>query len=154
MILYLDASALVKRYVAERGSEEVRTLVAQTGITGTALISRAEVSAALGKAARMHVLSPEAALACLQAFHRQWPDLVRVQITELVVSRVDALAWEHSLRGYDAVHLAAALVWAEAMGEPTTLATFDLALWQAARRAGLTPFPAGLPELLQRWKTG
>jgi prevent-host-death family protein len=32
-------------------------------------------------------------------------DLVRVPVTEALVSRAEALAWDHGLRGYDAVQL-------------------------------------------------
>jgi predicted nucleic acid-binding protein len=47
MIAYLDASALVERYVAERGSTEVATLLREAEAVGTALITLAEVGAAL-----------------------------------------------------------------------------------------------------------
>ena len=110
MILYLDASALVKRYVAEIGSDAVNEAIGRAEATGTSLISRAEVGAALAKTVRMGILTQEEAWEALRAFRREWPDLVRVQITEWVVARADDLAWEHGLRGYDAVHLAAALV--------------------------------------------
>ena len=50
MILYLDASALVKRYVDEPGSPDVREAIARAEVAGTALISRAEVAAALARA--------------------------------------------------------------------------------------------------------
>jgi len=49
MIAYLDASALVKRYVSETGSQAVNSLIAEANIVGTAVISRAEVSAGLSK---------------------------------------------------------------------------------------------------------
>jgi len=114
-------------------------------VTGTALISRAEVGAALAKAVRVGVLTREGARETLRVFRREWPDLVRVQVTEWVVARADALAWEHGLRGYGAVHLAAALVWQDALGERVTLAAFDRHLWQAAQAEGLAVFPADLP---------
>lgn len=47
MILYLDASALVKRYVAEIGSAELSRMLSRAATVGTAVISRAEVAAAL-----------------------------------------------------------------------------------------------------------
>ena len=56
MILYLDASALVKRYVKERGSQEVIALTAAAGAVATSLVSRAEVAAALARAVRLGVL--------------------------------------------------------------------------------------------------
>jgi predicted nucleic acid-binding protein len=152
MILYLDASALVKRYVAEPVSAEVSEAIARAEVAGTALVSRAEVAAALAKAVRVGTLTQGDASACLQVFRNEWPDLVRVQVTEIVVACADILAWEHNLRGYDAVHLAAASLWQEAIGEPVIMATFDRRLWSAADRVGLVPYPADLPALLEAWK--
>jgi predicted nucleic acid-binding protein len=152
MILYLDASALVKRYVTESGSTEVSEAISEAEVIGTALISRAEVAAALAKAVRMDALTREEALASLQVFRNEWPDLVRVQVTEILIARADALAWEYGLRGYDAVHLAAASLWQDAMREQVILSTFDRRLWAAARRAGLACHPADLPALLDAWK--
>lgn len=145
MILYLDASALVKRYVSERGSEEVATVIAAAAAAGTAVITRAETAAALAKAIRVGALTQDGAAAALMRFQDEWPRLVRLQVTESLIARAAALAWTHGLRGYDAVHLAAAILWQEAMGQPVTLATFDRALWQVAEQAGLTPFPGRMP---------
>ena len=152
MILYLDASALVKRYVAELGSPEVSAAISRARVTGTALISRAEVEAALAKAVRLQALTQEEGLASLQVFRNEWPDLVRVQVTELVVAQAGKLAWDHGLRGYDAVHLAAASAWQGALGERVTLATFDKHLWAAAESVGLESYPADLPAMLETWK--
>jgi hypothetical protein len=55
------------------------------------------------------------------------------------------LAWEHGLRGYDAVQLASALTWQESVGEQIVLATFDQRLWDAAKRTGLKAWPEELP---------
>ena len=141
MNLYLDASALVKRYVAEAGSAQVGQIIAQANVVGTALISRAEVSAALGKAVRIGVLTPQQAAAALQVFRAEWGSFVRIQLTESVIARADDLAWSRGLRGYDAVHLAAALFWQDALAEPVTVATFDRQLWQTAGADGLIPWP-------------
>ncbi len=152
MILYLDASALVKHYVAEPGSLEVNRAISQAEVVGTALISRAEVVAALAKATRSGALTHEEAARSLQVFREEWPDLVRILITEFVIARADAFAWEHGLRGYDAVHLAAASVWQDMLDEPVTLATFDRRLWTAAGQVGLIPYPADLSAMLEGWK--
>lgn len=146
MILYLDASALVKQYVAEAGSAEVNEAITQAEVVGTALISRVEVAAALVKAVRMGALSPEDARHSLATFREEWPGLVRVQATETLVALADAMAWEYGLRGYNAVHLAAASVLQEIVGEPVTLMTFDRRLWTAARAAGFAVYPEGLAD--------
>jgi predicted nucleic acid-binding protein len=154
MILYLDASALVKEFVEERGADEVLAVVARATMIGTALISRAEVAAALGKAVRMGVVNREDGFANLQAFRDEWFDLVRLDITEELVTRADEYAWHFGLRGYDAVHLATAAIWQDTLGQPVTLVTFDKPLWEAAKRAGLTAYPPDLPALLAAWRPG
>jgi predicted nucleic acid-binding protein len=145
MILYLDASALVKRYVAEAGSQAVSSLITKADVIGTAAISRAEVSAALGKAIRMKALKYDEAASALQVFNADWDNLARLQITEVLVARAAAIAWDHGLRGYDAVHLASAVFWQEMMGEPVVLATFDRQLWHGASTAGLSVWPEREP---------
>lgn len=150
MILYLDSSALVKRYVVESGSPEVVQAIAQADTTGTVVIARAEVVAAFAKAVRMAALTQDEAQICLQRFRRDWPHLVRTRVTEATVGRADQLAWQYQLRGYDAVHLAAALLWQDALGEVVTMATYDLKLWQAAAQSGLLPFPSDLPSQLKQ----
>lgn len=145
MIAYLDASALVKRYVAEAGSAEVVELIDQAEAVGTAVISRAEVAAALAKASRIQVLLRAEAVSALKVFNSDWENLVRLQMTEGLVSRAASLAWDYGLRGYDAVHLAAALFWQDMLGEPVVTASFDRQLWEAARAAGLTAWPESLP---------
>lgn len=144
MIVYLDASALVKRYVAESGSSEVDELIAQASVVGTAVISRAETAAALAKAVRMGVLTRGEAETALQVFYTQWTDLVRLQLTELILAQAGALAWDYGLRACDAVHLATARFWQSSLSEAVTLATFDLQLWEAGAAAGLVAWPQDL----------
>ncbi len=145
MIVYLDASALVKRYVAEVGSDDVDALIERATVVGTAILSRAEVAAALAKASRMKVLPHREAEVALRAFGEEWASLVRVQMTEVLAARAGALAWDHGLRGYDAVHLAAANFWQDMLGEEVTVATYDHQLWDASRATGLGAWPERLP---------
>lgn len=141
MIAYLDASALVKRYIVERGSREIIALTSGADMTATSIVSRAEVAAALAKAVRTGVVRNDIARSAHRRFLGDWPDLVRVAISEALVERADGLAWEHGLRGYDAVQLASALTWQESVGEEIVLATFDQQLWEGAKRAGLPAWP-------------
>jgi predicted nucleic acid-binding protein len=144
MIVYLDASALVKRYVAESGSAEVALLIGAADAIGTTVVTRTEVAAALAKAGRVGLVTREAARAALTAFNREWEHLVRIQFGEPLAARAAALAWDHGLRGYDAVHLATALFWRETLGEPIAVATYDRELWRGAQASGLSPWPPAL----------
>lgn len=73
MILYLDTSALVKRYIAELGTPEVAAVISDADVVGTSIISRAETAAVLAKAVRTRMLSPDEAASALQVFRSEWP---------------------------------------------------------------------------------
>ena len=61
-----------------------------------------------------------------------------------MIERASHLAWENGLRGYDATHFAAALIWQEMLETLVTLATYDRELWLTAQKAGMTTWPEGL----------
>lgn len=145
MLLYLDASALVKRYVDEHGSSDVMRITAEAAAVATTIVSRAETAAALAKAVRVGALRQEDAVTAAQFFRSEWDNFVRIQVTEAVVARADQFAWAFGLRGYDAVQLASALLWHEHMNETIVFATYDRHLWQTAASVALTPFPGETP---------
>jgi predicted nucleic acid-binding protein len=109
---YLDSSALVKRYVTERGTTWVEDLCeARAGhMIYTVRVSGAEIIAALFRRARSGSLSLAAAQAEAAQFKIDLAnDYQVVEVTESVVDIAMRLAEQHGLRGYDAVQLAAAL---------------------------------------------
>ncbi len=140
-IIYLDTSALVKSYLRESGSSQVISLLRSAEITGTSILTKVETAAALSKAARMGLVSSAGARTAWESFLAQWPSLIRLDILEQTCDRAATIAWEHGLRGYDAMHLATALSWQELLGAPVTLASFDRSLWTAALNAGLVIWP-------------
>jgi predicted nucleic acid-binding protein len=109
MIVYADTSALVKLFVTEEGSEATRDMLRQAQAMGTGLLTRAELGAALARGARRGLLSEEEALESRRRLETVWPTWIHLAVDEDLVCRAEVLAWEHGLRGYDAVHLAAAL---------------------------------------------
>jgi predicted nucleic acid-binding protein len=141
LILYLDASALVKRYIAEKGSDLVNSWIGEADMVVTSILTRVEVVAAITRAQRMKIITPEDAQLAIRQFRAEWESYQRLPITESTVSRGDKLAWEHGLRGYDATHLASLLLWQEAIGQPVTLAAFDSQLLNAAMDEGLRTLP-------------
>lgn len=152
MILYLDSSALVKRYITEPGSAEVFRQIEKAEVVGTSAISLAEVSAAFAKAVRLSFVPREVGESAYQAFRREWPDLVRLPVNEAALDRAADLVWTLGLRGYDAVQLAAAVSWQEALEAQISFSTFDRHLWTASSGVSLKPCPDDLPTLLDSWK--
>ena len=146
MFLYLDTSALVKRYVAEASSDEVVTFMEEASAVGTSIITQTEVAAALAKAVRDGRLADADARHAYEEFLQEWPDFGRVPVTDALVARAGTLAWDHGLRAYDAVQLAAALACRDAPGTPgeiVVFACFDNQLREAATNTGLQTWPVG-----------
>lgn len=141
MILYLDASAAVKRYVAEPDSAGVVALIDEAVVVATSMVTRAEVAAAFARAVRLGVLDEAGGRGAQRQFTREWPDFVRIPVTDALVARADALAWDHALRGYDAVQLASALACQNTIGQDVVLATFDKQLTKAGPTVGLRVWP-------------
>jgi predicted nucleic acid-binding protein len=141
VILYLDASALVKRYIQEKASEDVNAWIDTAEMVVTGLITRVEVAAAIARAGRMKLISPDETLAALRQFRSEWESFQRLPINENTVIRGSDLAIEHNLRGYGATHLACALIWHETLGMPVTLASFDSQLIEAARNVNMASLP-------------
>jgi predicted nucleic acid-binding protein len=133
MIVYADASALVKLFVREEHSDATREMLQEAQMLGTGLLTRAELGSALARGAQHGYLFPEEALEAKS----RWSSWVHIAMSEALFCRAEQMAWEYGLRGYDTVHLAAANVWHEEIGHEVTLATFDRELWQAAQLAGL-----------------
>ena len=141
MIVYADTSVLVKLFVREESSDATREMLQGAQVMGTGLLTRAELGAALARGAQRGYLSTEEALEARRRLEMVWGSWVHIAMDEGVVSRAEAMAWEYGLRGYDAVHLAAARIWQEEVEQPIILATFDSELWEAAQLVGLAVWP-------------
>ena len=141
MIIYLDTSALLKQYIQESGSEEVIKLLGAANGIGTNLLTYVEMASAISRAVRMKLIPPDEAQKTWKDFLVDWELLVRLDVSGQITRRAAALAWEHGLRGYDAVHFASALAWQDAIDTPVTLATYDRELWSVARKEGMGVWP-------------
>ena len=141
MILYMDTSALIKRYVREEGTEDVISIVERANGVGSVILTQVEMAAALVKSVRQGWVQQETASQAWQDFLVHWRSFARLSISVATLERASGLAWEYGLRGYDAMHFASALAWQEAIDTPVTLATYDRELWTAAQKAGMEIWP-------------
>jgi len=145
-ILYLDTSALVKQYVQERGSREVQDLIRTAEHAGTSQITRTEMAAALARATRMGLVPVTEGESAWNGFLKDWEAITRLKVSGQIIDQSSELAWKYPLRGYDALHLASAVLWQEILEAQIILATFDRELWSAGSQAGLIVWPDKLPR--------
>jgi predicted nucleic acid-binding protein len=134
VITYFDTSALVKTIVAEPDTDTAMDLWNSSDVRLTSLITYAEVRAALAAATRARRLVGRARTAAHVALDDRWQELSGAAVSDDVVHLAGDLSDRIGLRGYDAVHLATAL-----LAGPTDVvfATWDVALADAAPDAGL-----------------
>jgi predicted nucleic acid-binding protein len=144
LIVYWDTSALIKLYIREAGTPDVDQLLQGVDVSGTAVICQVEISAALAKLVRMKSLRRKPAQLAWQRFLRDWSTLTHIQLTQPLLTQASTLTWDHGLRGYDAIHLAAAFTWQSLLGETVTFATYDQHLWHTAQNLGMDRFPSVL----------
>lgn len=137
-LYFLDSSALVKRYITERGTTWIQDLflASNNNRITAALISGAEVVAAVARRRRAgSVADPDAARVLSQFRADFFTDIGIIEITTAVIDEAMRLAERHALRGYDAVQLAAALAFqaiSAAAGLTATLVSADRELNAAA----------------------
>ena len=111
-VYYFDTSALVKRYVLEVGTPWVLHLVdpANANEFYMAQITGPEIIAALFRRVRTGTLTLADARRAATNFRADWQNHYQVvEVRTNIIEHAMTLAENHGLRGYDAVHLAAAL---------------------------------------------
>jgi predicted nucleic acid-binding protein len=132
-VIYLDTSALVKRFVQEKGSPVVQSLFQSANGVATAKIAYAEIFAGLTRKLRERNLSrAQYSTACRQ-FESDWHAYVRVELQDDILLLARDLIQRHPLKGFDAVHLASALRLKVALGEEIRFAAADKNLLRAAQ---------------------
>jgi predicted nucleic acid-binding protein len=107
MKLYLDTSDLVKMYVDQPRSEEVRSLTDNASALATASITYAETRAALARLRRESVLSASRFAAIKRQLEEDWRHVVSVHMNGDLVREAGEFAERYRLRGMDSLHLAA-----------------------------------------------
>lgn len=146
MILYVDTSALVKRYIREAGSDGVIEIIEQSEAVGSSVLTRVEMAAIFAKVARLGWVEDRSASRAWKDYLDHWPSFTRLVVSSGMVERASELAWEYGLRGYDAMHFASASIWQDALASPIALASFDRDLWLAAQKFGMEVWPPDLDE--------
>lgn len=132
MITYVDTSSLLKLLIDEDGSERAELIWDSADVLASVALVVVEGRAALAAAQRGALLDARQHRRARQAFEALVEALSIVEVTEALIADAADLAEAEALRGYDAVHLAAAVT-----VEATVFASADSELCAAAQRRGL-----------------
>lgn len=134
MIAYFDTSSLVPLLVEEAGSQQASLLWDQADHIAGVRLLYAEGCAALAMATRLGRLSTRALRTAVIELDALYLRIDIVEVSDSLVRRAGVLAEIHSLRGYDAIHLAAGEMLS---GQDVVFVAGDAQLYEAAKSLGL-----------------
>jgi uncharacterized protein len=150
-VLYADSSALIKRYLEERGTKKLNAKIDKTTSAFhsvlTSVLSYAEIHAALARKLNDRTLRATEYHGAATRFDSDWKTyLTTVELSPVVLALVPDLVKRHPLKGSDAVHLASA-IWVrqsvrlgktqKSLLESLVFATSDKQLGRAAEKEQL-----------------
>ena len=132
MNVFLDSSALAKRYVQEPGSDRLEEILTSASSLGVSVIGLSEVVSALCRRRREGKLTRQQYLKVKQALFEDIEDASVIHITDQVLARAIELLERWPLRSSDALHVASAAEWSAEL-----FVSADEKQCAAARRYGL-----------------
>lgn len=138
MIAYFDGSALVKLVIDEPGSDDAAALWDGADAVLSSRVANAEVRAAIAAAHRAARLTHEQNAGARRLWGRLWPALRLVEVSRAVGQHAGDLAEDHALSGFDAIHLASALL---IDADELIVATWDTRLAVATTAVGIPTLP-------------
>jgi uncharacterized protein len=141
VIAYLDSSALVKLVLEEAGSDDVALLWDGADAVLTSRVAYPEARAALAAARRAGRMSQGQHTRAVALWDGYWRSARVIELDDALALEAGSLAEEHALSGFDAVHLASALL---VRGDGAILATYDARLHRAAVAEGFAVLPGDL----------
>ena len=109
MKIFFDSSALAKRYLEEKGSEQVESLCGQASHVLVSIICLPEILSALNRKKREGIILPSQYTLIKQTLLKEFEDFLSCLITPQVLSKAIDLMEKYPLRTLDALHLACAL---------------------------------------------
>ena len=143
-VYYFDTSALIKRYVQEKGTVWVTGITHRSAGHNLNIVSLTgpEMIATFFRKVRGGMITRAQATRIAHNFSVDWQQQYQVLIVnESVINLAMTIAERHALRGYDSVHLAAALELhqdRQAMKLPSLIfVSADIEQLQAAQTEGL-----------------
>ena len=137
MILYLDTSALIKLYIEEPGSQEVKRVMKKARVVATSRVAYVEARAGIARKYREGELSKEEHDQMVKDLKQDWDNYFIVEVSESVAKLGGELTSKQPLRGFDAIHLASALLLRNRTRLDVSFFCFDERLKDAAQAEGL-----------------
>jgi predicted nucleic acid-binding protein len=109
--IFVDSSALAKRYIEEKGSDRLQAIISSASALGVSVICIPELISALCRRRRERRLSSQQYRDAKAAVLSDIEDASVIGISEEVIARSVELLEHFPLRSADALHIACAAEW-------------------------------------------
>ena len=131
-MIYFDSSALVKRYLKEKGTDVVLSLTAQEEFVATSKLAYPELLSAFMRKRRAGELGEEPLQSVWDRLDADWPELFIIEMHDELLPIVKSLIGKYPLKGADSIHLASALWLESTTRTEVTFVASDMNLLNAA----------------------
>lgn len=111
MNVFFDSSALAKRYIEEKGSDQVQAILSYASTLAVSVICVPEIVSALCRRRRERKISTEEYRNAKASVLSDVDDATVIGITEEVIAQAVVLLEQFPLRSADALHIACASAW-------------------------------------------
>src|SRR5258708_1235004 len=132
MILFMDTSALLKRYLQEEGSDMIRAAIESDGEVVISVLTYVEIHSAVSRRTREKSILESERKTILSEFETDWLHFGKVPLDDFLLNRAGTLCLEHPIRSLIALHIPSALTISENREESFVFLTADERLRTAA----------------------
>lgn len=131
-MIYLDSSALVKRYLEENGAVLMKEISSGASIIYTSKLTYPEMLSAFARKYKMGDISKSEFHRASNKFVADWGHFVVVEFQDELLPIINKIIKKHYLRGADSIHLSSALWLKHTVKENVTFVASDINLLKAA----------------------
>ena len=134
MILFIDSSALIKRYIEEKGSKTVEKLMDEAQEIIIAEITKLECLSGIRRMVEESRITKEEYVKIKEAIKYEFDDVVKIPFDKQVVEKAEKIIETYQLKTLDAIQLGTCIVQKDII---EGFVCCDTKLFNSARTEGL-----------------
>lgn len=132
MRAFFDSSAIVKRYIKEKGTEDVQRVLKESETLMVSSLCLPETISALCRRRREKIINQRQYETCKEMVLKDFDEIVVCGLSAEVITETSLLLERFVLRTVDAIHIASAI-----LTDTQLFVTGDVRQRQAAEQSGL-----------------
>lgn len=137
-MIYFDSSALVKRYLKEKGSGRLREIAGSAPAISTSKLAYPEILSAFARKRKEKNITESELHLTVRRFENDWNSFFVIEFQDELLPIISKVIKRHCLKGADSVHLSSALWLQHAMKENCAFVASDINLLKAAESEKLS----------------